>query len=150
MTGNPTKAQRAELLIKRLKRRTGDACHAPKKPKVAYGEKARRINSRKKGAIGELEFAALLNSYELQARRGQQYSGGSNSPDVICEQLTNIHFEVKRTQVCPIYRFMEQAEKDGKSKLPIVAYRKNNEKWLAIIDMDEMIKLLLIREGAYL
>src|ERR1700678_209079 len=61
-------------------------------------KKEPRINSRNKGAGGEREFAKVLTDAGFKAERGQQHSGGKDSPDVRCEGLTNVHFEVKRVQ----------------------------------------------------
>ena len=53
------------------------------------------INSKKKGKVGELEIANILkNEYGLNARRGQQFSGSPDSPDVICEEMSDINIEV--------------------------------------------------------
>lgn len=54
----------------------------------------KRINSRQKGKRGEREAAAFLKSIGIEARRGQQYSGGKDSPDLITE-LHRVHIEVK-------------------------------------------------------
>lgn len=110
----------------------------------------KRINSRAKGAVGEREFAALLNERGLCARRGQQFSGGSESPDVICHGLTDVHFEVKRVQAGNVYKWLEQACRDGGKKLPVVAHRKNNKPWVAIVPMELLLDLLILREGDFL
>jgi hypothetical protein len=41
------------------------------------------MDSRRKGKVGEREFAALLREHGFDARRGVQYSGGVDSPDVV-------------------------------------------------------------------
>ena len=61
-------------------------------------KKAKKINGRQKGAQGEREFATVLKDLGIEARRGQQFSGGKDSPDVVAD-LTGVHFEVKRVQV---------------------------------------------------
>ena len=54
-----------------------------------------RINSRQKGARGERECAAYLRSIGIaDCRRGQQFSGSKDSPDVVTS-LTNVHIECK-------------------------------------------------------
>lgn len=109
---------------------------------------AKGINSRAKGKRGESGFAKLLTTRNLKARRGQQFSGGAGSPDVVCEALSDVHFEVKYTEVCKPYGFMAQARRDaGEHKKPVVAFRKNGEEWLAIMDMDFALDLLVMREG---
>lgn len=100
------------------------------------------MNSKDKGKRGELELSAFLRErgYE-QARRGQQYSGGGDSPDVV--GVDGAHIECKRTEHCKPYDFVAQARNDsaGTGRLPIVAFRRNRGEWLAILDLGEMIDL---------
>ncbi len=89
-------------------------------------------NSREKGARGEREFARLLREhYTVDARRGVQYKGGPDSPDV--EGIPGIHFEVKRTERLSLYEAMAQAERDCGDRVPVVAHRRNGKEWLLII-----------------
>lgn len=105
------------------------------------------MNSRKKGAVGEREFRdQLRNAGYMSARRGQQFAGGADSPDVICEELGRIHWEVKRVERLILENAMEQAVRDaGPSKTPIVAHRKNRGEWLATLRLDDLFRL--IRDG---
>jgi Holliday junction resolvase len=91
------------------------------------------INSRQKGARGEREWAQWLrDNLGIEARRGQQFAGGTDSPDVI--GLEGTHCEVKRVEKLNISKAMEQAERDcGDNNLPYVAHRKNGEEWLITI-----------------
>lgn len=119
-----------------------------RKSQPVRGEKTRgRINSRQKGAAGEREFAHFLQDHKLSARRGQQFHGGADSPDVICEDLTEVHFEVKRVEKFNIHASLKQAIKDAGSRLPIVAHRRSKEDWLAVVRMADLIPLLKLREG---
>lgn len=108
------------------------------------------INSKQKGNRGEREFANYLKKKGIFARRGQQYSGSPDSPDVVTE-LKDYHFEVKRVERLELYKAMEQAEADkGQNQIPIVAYRKNNKEWVAIVKMDDLIFLIKeIKEYEY-
>lgn len=109
-----------------------------------------KINSRAKGANGEREFAAVLKARGLEARRGQQFSGGAGSPDVV-HNLTEVHFEVKRVQAGNPYLWLEQACRDcAKGAIPIVAHRKNHKEWMAILPMEALLDLLILREGTFL
>ena len=105
--------------------------------------------SKTKGKAGELEFSHFLAAYGITARRGQQFSGGTDSPDVMTN-LTGVHFEVKRTESGNPYKWLDQAKRDGKGKLPIVAHRRNNQDWIAVIPMGVLVDLLLTREGMLL
>src|SRR5476651_817162 len=100
----------------------------------------KKINSRSKGCRGERELAAVLKAKGLEARRGQQFSGSKDSPDVVCSGLTNVHFEVKRVQAGNPYDWLNQACKDaGPENIPIVAHRKNGKNWMAILPLDALL-----------
>jgi Holliday junction resolvase len=101
------------------------------------------INSRAKGARGEREWRDQLRNEGFDARRGQQFSGGTDSPDVICDSLPGIHWEVKRVQAGNPYMWMEQAERDaGTEKMPIVAHKRNGKGWLCVIRAEDLFALL--------
>lgn len=103
------------------------------------------VNSRRKGAAGEREWANLLKSEGYDARRGQQFAGSPDSPDVVCESLP-IHWEVKRVQSLNIEKAMEQAEGDaGSDKLPAVAHRKNKQKWCVTMRAEDFFRLLKLQ-----
>ena len=69
------------------------------------------INSRAKGKDGELEFAEYLRLAGFEARRGQQFHGGGDSPDVVTS-IPGVHFEVKRVEAGNPYKWLLQAELD--------------------------------------
>lgn len=101
------------------------------------------INSRQKGARGEREWRDQLRNEGFDARRGQQFSGGSDSPDVICDSLPGIHWEVKRVERGNPYDWMQQAKRDaGDSKMPVVAHKRNGEDWLCVIRSEDFFKLI--------
>lgn len=105
-------------------------------------------NSRAKGKAGELELAAYLRDHGIEARRGQQFSGGTDSPDVVTS-LSGVHIECKRTERTDLYGWMAQAISDAGEKLPVVAHRKSRENWLAIMPLHELLKLLARAGYAY-
>ena len=100
------------------------------------------MNSRDKGKRGELELSHFLTDHGHPARRGQQFSGGPESPDVICKSLP-FHIEVKRTESLSLYPAMQQAVNDaGEGSVPLVAHRRNKREWLAILRLDDLLELL--------
>jgi len=100
------------------------------------------MNSRAKGCRGELELAHYLTDHGHPARRGQQYRGGDDSPDVICPSLP-LHFEAKRTERLRLHESVQQAIDDaGPGKTPIVAYKANRRPWLAILRLDDLLQLM--------
>ena len=99
-------------------------------------------NSRNKGAVAEREIAQLLQAYGFEARRGQQFAGGSDSPDVV-HNLGNFHLEVKRVEAFQLYKAMEQAELDRDEKdFPVVLHRRNNRPWVAILDLRDFLTIV--------
>lgn len=104
----------------------------------------KKINSRQKGKAGELELANYLLARGYPARRGQQFSGGTDSPDVVCPDLP-FHIEVKRTEVTKLYDWLAQAKRDNPSKPSLVCHRKNGGQWLAILPLDEFLDQFLMR-----
>ena len=98
------------------------------------------INSRAKGCRGEIEVAKLFRSYGFpEARRGQQYHGGPDSPDVV--GVPGLHIEVKRTERLNLYDALAQAKRDAGEDLPVVIHRKNDSPWVAIMDFDDWMKI---------
>ena len=96
--------------------------------------------SKNKGKRGELELSHWLTKRGHPARRGQQFQGSPDSPDVICESLP-IHIECKRTEALRIYDALEQAQED--SDLPgVVFHRRNSRDWLVVLDADDFLGLL--------
>ena len=100
-----------------------------------------RINSREKGARGERELADFLRQHGVDARRGQQFHGGADSPDVVTS-LRDTHFECKRVEKGSLYDWLDQAKRDAGDKVPVVAHRRNHKEWVAILPLDQLITLL--------
>jgi len=102
------------------------------------------MNSRQKGKVGEREFASLLREHGYDARRGQQFSGSPDSPDVVSDALAWLHFEIKRVQNLNLTDACVQAEGDCGGKPWVVAHRRNHAPWL--ITMRAEFFFDLIRE----
>ena len=100
------------------------------------------MNSRNKGKVGEREFAELLRSHGFDARRGQQFAGGTDSPDVVSTALDWLHIEVKRVQHLNLADACAQAKRDSGGKPWIVAHRKNRGPWFITLDSDALYELL--------
>lgn len=106
------------------------------------------MNSRQKGARGERQWRDELRANGYTARRGQQFSGSPESPDVVCDALAWIHFEVKAVERLNIEAAMEQARRDagagrtGHQKAPVVAHKRNHRRWLVTMDVDCFFRLL--------
>lgn len=105
------------------------------------------INSRNKGAAAERELAKFLRDRGIEARRGQQFSGGTDSPDVVAA-LPGYHIECKRVEQGNLYNWLAQAIRDaGPSKTPVVMHRRNRQEWVAILRLEDLLAILPREDG---
>jgi Holliday junction resolvase len=99
-------------------------------------------SQKNKGKRGELELARFLTERGHPARRGQQFSGSPDSPDVVCPSLP-LFFECKRTERLRIHEAMQQAVDDaGPGSVPVVAHKANRRDWLAVMRLSDLLELL--------
>lgn len=113
-----------------------------RKGKTDSSRRGRR--SKKKGSRGELELSTILNGLGLTSRRTAQFCGKSgDASDIICEELSEFHIEVKRTETLSLYPAMDQAVRDSQGKkIPIVCHRRNSKKWLVILHLEDFISFV--------
>lgn len=105
-------------------------------------------NVKRKGTAGENELAELLRSEGIRAYRNDQiYTGGQGNPDVRADlEGHQLHIEVKRVEKLNVPEAVHQAERDAAAgTLPMVAHRRNREKWLMTMPLSVFIEL--IRDG---
>lgn len=98
--------------------------------------------SRDKGKRGEREAAAELGQLlGVSGRRGVQYHGGPDSPDVVLEGVA-IHVEAKRTERLALYAAVEQAASDApEGSVPIVWHRANGRDSVVIVRTADLVRL---------
>lgn len=97
------------------------------------------INSCRKGKRCERQVRDLFreNGY-LKARRGRQYSGSPDSPDVVIPELPGIHVEAKCVEHLNLRDAIEQAQRDaGDDQIPVVFHKRNNSPWLVTMTADD-------------
>lgn len=95
--------------------------------------------SRNKGKAGERELARILREHGYDARRGVQYHGGADSPDVV--GLAGVHIEVKRVEALRLWDALEQSRADAGGDMPVVMHRKNGQPWVVIQPLEDWLKL---------
>jgi hypothetical protein len=111
------------------------------------------MNSREKGKRGERLWRDEMRAQGYAARRGQQFSGSPDSPDVVCPALPWLHFEVKCVERLNIEEAMDQARLDARQaqpaptalraeKIPIVAHKRNHCRWLVTMDAETFFRFL--------
>lgn len=104
---------------------------------------AKKINSKHKGKIGELEIVNLLKKFGFNARRSVQYCGRTgDAPDVVVEGLP-LHIEVKRTERFS-WKYYTQAVNDSKAsgKTPVVFYRQSYQPWMVLLSAEDFLELM--------
>jgi hypothetical protein len=99
--------------------------------------------SKAKGKRGEREAAAELGAIlNVDARRGVQYQGGPDSPDVVLPGVP-IHVEAKRTERLSLWSALEQAKADAPAgSVPIVWHRPNNRASVVIVETSRLVELV--------
>jgi Holliday junction resolvase len=98
--------------------------------------------SRQKGKRGEREAAAELGAIlGVDARRGVQYQGGPDSPDVVLDGVP-IHVEAKRTERLSLWAAIEQAKADAPAgAVPIVWHKCNRRESVLILETSQLLAL---------
>lgn len=101
------------------------------------------VNSRSKGKRGELEASKVLNGvFGTSSRRGQQYKGSPDSPD-IAGFIPGVHIEVKRVERFNLYDALEQADRDkGPLDVPVVMHRKSRQPWVFVIKVEDVLRFM--------
>lgn len=100
------------------------------------------INGCQKGKRGERLWRDFLRTYGISARRGRQYSGSPDSPDVVSND--GFHWEVKWVENLNIWKAIEQAVRDaGADKTPAVAFKRNKTEWMVAMRAEDLHKMLL-------
>ena len=100
-------------------------------------------NGRRKGAVGEREAAkAWTEATSIPCRRGQQFSGGPDSPDLIISGGF-VHPEVKRHHRIPAIDALRQAEADAaEGAIPIGLLREDGDtRWTVMVRLDQLKRL---------
>lgn len=101
-----------------------------------------KINSCSKGKRGEREAAALIRAHGFEARRGKQYKGGADSPDVV-HDIPGVQVEVKFRERFNLYDAMDKvALETPYPNVPIVLHRKKKKPWLVTVDANNFLMLM--------
>lgn len=96
-------------------------------------------SQREKGKRGEREVKDILRKRGWsEARRGQQYAGSPDSPDVI--GIPGIHFEIKRVERLDLGAAIKQSKDDSAdNEVPVVAHRKSGEPWYVTLSLEDFL-----------
>ncbi len=97
------------------------------------------LNSRQKGARFERMVAGLLRDiFGNKARRGQQFSGSPDSPDVV-DGIKGVHLECKAVEKLNLWSAFSQAVRDCGDRLPAVVCKRNRSEVLITIRLSDLL-----------
>jgi hypothetical protein len=101
------------------------------------------MNSKRKGKRGELDAAHAIYEYlGIRARRGIQYAGTPDSPDVVAD-LPHVHWEVKRVERLNVPEALEQAIRQAADyQVPVLLHRQNRRPWLVTVRLSDLRRLV--------
>ena len=109
-----------------------------------------KINSSRKGKVGELEAAAEWNRLvaNAHARRSQQYSGTDSSSDLVSPGTPHLWLEVKRVQSLNLTAVMQKSREQCGELCPVVLHRKNDQEWLVTFPLEDIKRFVQQVSGA--
>lgn len=100
------------------------------------------MHSKRKGAVGERLAAESVREHwgpaYREARRGVQYKGGPDSPDLA--ELPGIHAEVKVRKALSVAKFMDQAQDEAADEdVPVVLMKAWRTGWFVMIRIEDTL-----------
>lgn len=97
---------------------------------------------RDKGRRGEAEVAAIYREHGLTVRGLE--AGGDHLVASAGAGRIRIHSEVKRQETARPWSWFEQASSEASPGcIPVVAFRRNRSPWLAIVELEELVTLVV-------
>lgn len=98
------------------------------------------IHSKNKGARFEREVAQILQDAGFESRRGLQYSGSPDSPDVV--STFPFHIEAKRVEKLNLENAVQQSKKDAGNKDYCVIHKKNRGEVMFTCPLSFLLKYI--------
>jgi hypothetical protein len=96
---------------------------------------------REKGLKGEREVAAIYRAAGLTVRGLEGV--GDHLIVAVPESGIVLHSEVKRQETARPWLWWEQATSEAPpGTIPVVAFRRNKSRWLAMVDLEQLARLL--------
>ena len=106
-----------------------------------------RAKPRSKGNRAEREVIDMLKARGWTGAYRNFQSGGQGGGDVIGGPV-GVHIEVKHRERASIWEWIAQAEAEARpTDIPLVLFRRNRCGWYAVLEADELLALLQLRES---
>ena len=100
-------------------------------------------NSKQKGKRGELEVVHVLKEHGFAARRGQQFKGTNDSPDIIHSLPIGQNLEVKRVEKLNVQKALDQSMSDkAPEDIAVVVHRSNKTEWKVTLYLDDYLDIM--------
>lgn len=97
---------------------------------------------REKGKRGEREVAALIREqWGIDARRGRQYRGTDDSPDVVAP-IAGVAVEVKFRQQGSPAAWLQEAADAAPQQIPLVFHRRTRAEWIVSVRAVDVPRLV--------
>lgn len=103
--------------------------------------------SRNKGKGFERDCANKIKKRGFDCRRGQQFRGGSDSPDIVSESLSEFNFECKAREQLNLWETYEKCLAEAPGKVPVTIWKKNHKVPLVIMEFHDWMDLLQFAKG---
>ena len=108
-----------------------------------------RINSKRKGKTGELNFCEdfeKATGIKLKRNWIQTVVGGNLTPDV--KGWDAAHIEVKRTEAVHLFKWQERVLNECGHRIPVIAHRRSRADWWLFLRLEDlpMLAQALIEE----
>lgn len=95
--------------------------------------------SRNKGARGELAVIELAKAHGFTAVRSRS-GGGQALSDIV--GIPGFALESKWVERESVRQWFEQAAENCGTDVPVVAHKRNHGRWLATLELDELLALI--------
>lgn len=99
---------------------------------------------REKGKRGERMLAKELRELtgNSEIKRGVQYHGGPDSPDVM--GLDGVHIECKFVEKLNVREALKQSEDDaGEGEVPVVIHKTSRQPWIVTMNLSDFVDMYM-------
>lgn len=106
------------------------------------------MKSRRKGCNAERAVAEILRALDFPAaRRGRQYSGSPESPDVV--GIDGAHLEIKHRQAGNVAKWLDECADDaGPELVPMLVHRSDRTTWKLTLYLGDIWRLYELLHAA--
>lgn len=108
---------------------------------------ARGRSSKRKGAGGELEAVKRINAHGWE-RATRNFGSGSQGNGDVAHGPAGVSIEIKRAERVQLRTWWQQCADDAGSDIPLLVVRWNHGPWLSVMELEEQLPLLRLRETA--